>query len=121
MHELSIAGNIADMVRREMSDRRLPRVEAITLRIGRMTDVNPDALTFGFEVITRDTELAGTKLIITEIPIAAKCSLCEREFDVPEFSFICPNCGSNSVELIRGMELDIASLEVVENTSVTSS
>lgn len=120
MHELSIAGNIADMVRREMSDRGLARVEAITVHIGRMTDVNSDALAFGFDVITRDTELAGTKLIIEEIPLAAKCKLCGREFDVPEFSFICPNCGSNSVQLIRGMELDLASLEVVESTSVKS-
>ncbi|MCM2270990.1 MAG: hydrogenase maturation nickel metallochaperone HypA [candidate division Zixibacteria bacterium] len=120
MHELNIAGNIADMVRREMSERGLSQVEAISLRLGRMTDVNPDALSFGFGVITRDTELAGAKLIIEEIPVAAKCHQCEREFDVPEFSFSCPSCGSNAVRLIRGMELEIASLEVVENTSATS-
>lgn len=121
MHELSIAGNIVDTVRRETSDRGLSRIEAITIRIGRMTDVNPDALTFGFEVITRDTELAGTKLIIELVPIAAKCKRCGREFEVPEYSFICPDCSSNAVELIRGLELDIAFFEVVESAPIASS
>lgn len=121
MHELSIAGNIAEMVRRETSDRELLRIEAITVRIGRMTDVNPDALTFGFEVITRDSELAGTKLIIEQVPAAALCKSCDQEFEIPGLSFTCPNCGANSVEVIRGMELDIISLEVTESASVASS
>jgi len=49
MHELGIAQNIVDAVLLEMKTRHLPLVAAVALRIGALTDVDPEALTFGLK------------------------------------------------------------------------
>jgi hydrogenase nickel incorporation protein HypA/HybF len=116
MHELSIAGNIVEAVQQEMTSRGISRVATIALKIGRMTDIDAEALRFGFDVITRETSLDGTHLIIEHIPIAARCKGCGSEFEVDEYLFICPGCKSSAVELIHGLELDIAYLEIPEDT-----
>ncbi len=119
MHELSIAGNIVEAVEREMSTRGIDRVATIALRIGRMTDVDAEALRFGFEVITKETRLDGARLAIESIPIVARCTACATEFEIPEMMFICPSCRSTSVDLVQGMELDIAYIEVPDENTVS--
>lgn len=115
MHELSIAGNIVEAVQQEMLSRGIDRVATIALKIGRMTDIDAEALRFGFEVITKETPLANTNLVIEHIPIAARCQACLHEFEVSDFQFICPACSGSAVDLIHGQELDIAYLEIPDD------
>lgn len=121
MHELSIAGNIVEAVEREMTARGIDRLTTIALRIGRMTDVDAEALRFGFEVITKETRLDGTKLAIEHLPIVARCTVCATEFEIPEMIFVCPSCRSTSVDLVQGTELDIAYIEVPDENTVSES
>ncbi len=111
MHELSIATNISEAVTRVMTERGLGKVSAIGLRIGDLSGVDPEALRFGFEVITKETALDGTALEIVAVPVAAKCRACGTQFDVENYLFVCPSCGNSRVDVIRGMELEIAYLE----------
>jgi len=115
MHEVGIAGSIVDSVLREMKVRNLKSVATIALRIGALTDVDPDALSFGFEVLTKDTPLAGTRLDIQRIEIRGECGDCATGFEIKDLQFICPHCSGRNVKLINGMELDIAYLEVPDD------
>ncbi len=112
MHELAIAENIVTAVLAEMARRRISRIRAIGLRIGDLTDVVPEALEFGFEAITKDTDLEKTELKIEHIPLKGRCNSCRQEFPLERYLFICPECGSHDVDVIEGQELDIAFLEV---------
>ncbi len=112
MHELGIAQNIVDAVLLEMKNRHLPSVSAIALRIGVLTDVDPDALSFGFEILAKETPLGPVKLSIQRVPVRGVCESCNAEFEVEEFVFVCPRCSSRSIKLTSGTELDIAYLEV---------
>jgi len=111
MHELSIAQSIIDIVAAEMSKNRLSRVEAITLRIGEMTQIMPDALVFGFECLSRQTVLEGAGLIIESVPARGYCTRCAREFEVKDWHFSCPLCGQGTVDIVSGRELDVVSIE----------
>ncbi|MGD8605331.1 MAG: hydrogenase maturation nickel metallochaperone HypA, partial [Anaerolineales bacterium] len=64
MHELAIADSIFRTVLAEIDKNGYARVSAIGLRIGLLTDVVPEALTFGFEAIARGTSLEHTGLKI---------------------------------------------------------
>ncbi len=112
MHELSIARNIIDIVTAEADKRHLDRVTAIHLRIGALSGVDPEALSFGFEAATLDTRLAGTKLVIRQVPVKAKCRACGREFTVKDLMFLCPNCHSVDVDVTQGEEMQIEHLVV---------
>jgi len=49
------------------------RVERVNLKVGRLSAVVPSSLRFCFEIITKDTALAGAELRIQEIPVVARC------------------------------------------------
>ena len=112
MHELSIASSITDTVLKEAGKRSLLSVHSITLRIGVLTAIEPAALTFGFEAMTKGTLLENTKLKIESIPISGVCQTGKKEFEIEAFVFICPACDSSDIKTIRGNELEITSIEV---------
>lgn len=114
VHEVGIASAIVESVLHEMQARNLPSVCSIAVKVGRLTDVDPEALSFGFDILTRDTRLAATKLDIHRIPICGVCESCATDFEVEDYRFVCPHCDSRKVKLTSGMELDIAYLEVPE-------
>ncbi len=112
MHELAIAESIVKIALGEIEKRKLYSVNTIHVRIGALNAVVPEALQFGFEAITADTRLADTRLDIESVSIKGKCRKCSSEFEVEEFMFICPLCGSAEIKLIQGEELHVAYMEV---------
>lgn len=120
MHELSIAENILDIVLRKVEEEKLGAVTAIYVRIGTLTDVVPESLTFGFDVIKKGTALSETQLRTEIVPLEACCRSCSRNFTATDFIFLCPHCGSSDVEVISGMELEISHLEVEESLTDVS-
>lgn len=111
MHELSIASSIVDTVLLEVEKRNLKNVSLISMRIGALTDIVPDSLQFGFEMMTKDTILENTELKIESIPVKGRCKNCHKDFEVVEFIFICSNCASVDLDIHQGNELEIAFIE----------
>ena len=70
MHELSIAQSIVEMVGERAGDARVHR---LTLVIGRLSGVMPDALRFCFDVCTEGTVLEGAVLEIIEPSGRGRC------------------------------------------------
>jgi hydrogenase nickel incorporation protein HypA/HybF len=112
VHELSIAREIIAIVTAETDKRHLGRVTAIHLRIGALSGVDPEALSFGFEAATLDTGLEGTRLVIQQIPVQAHCRACGQEFTVEDLIFLCPGCHAADVEVTQGEEMQIDHLVV---------
>ena len=69
MHELAIAESIIETALDLLKKRNADRITEIGLRIGRLSDVVPDALEFGFDACKRETPLADAKLSIEKIPV----------------------------------------------------
>ena len=111
MHELSIASSIVETVTVEMLSRGLTSIGKVGLRIGALTNVDPEALRFGYETMVVDTPLAGSTLEIESLPVKAICRKCGHSFEAHDFIFICPNCESGDNEVTQGQELEIAFLE----------
>ena len=113
MHEMSIAVNIVDIVKLELAKNEASQLKSIKLKIGKMSAVEPESLSFCFGAITEGTDMEGARLDIEEVPIRGRCRNCSAEFELDRyFSTPCPGCGGASSELISGKELDIVSMEV---------
>jgi len=108
MHELAITESIVAAVVERMPDTPVRRVH---LSIGRLSGVVPDAVRFCFDLVTAGTTLDGAELEIDEPHGRVACRGCGTEFDSDEVLALCP-CGSADVELLRGRELRIRSVEV---------
>lgn len=112
MHELSLMEAVREQALEQARLHAASRIDGITLRIGSLAGVEPEALRFAFEVVMAGSIAAEAWLRIEQVPAAAFCSRCGREFPVLEGLWECPDCGGLSPQLRRGRELELASLQL---------
>ena len=93
---------------------------AVGVRIGELAAVDPNALNFAFEALTRETEFEGLRLEIEIRPRRHRCLDCGKEFTVKDFDFRCPTCQSIRGECVSGDELEMAYLELEEHEPSTA-
>ncbi|HEY0930999.1 MAG TPA: hydrogenase maturation nickel metallochaperone HypA [Gemmatimonas sp.] len=118
MHELSIAQNIVEVADAEARRLGAASVRAVYLAVGRLSGIEPGALLFSYELVAEGTRLAGSRLVIEDIPIAIHCAPCDATHDLPGVNrFRCPVCDTPSGDIRRGRELDLTGLEVDDDRS----
>jgi hydrogenase nickel incorporation protein HypA/HybF len=110
MHELGITQNIVAIALKHAQD---SKVQRISLEIGKLSAVLPDAIQFCFDVCCAGTTLEGAELKIIEIPGLGRCRRCGTEIVLEQPFGIC-TCGSTDLDIVRGEELKIKELEVEE-------
>jgi hydrogenase nickel incorporation protein HypA/HybF len=108
MHEMTITLSAVEICQ-ALAKGRL--VTAVTLEIGELSDVMPEAVAFCFDACTKGTHLEGAKLHIVRISGRGRCA-CGREFSVVAPCDPCPSCGGYGFELLSGQELRVKELEV---------
>jgi len=111
MHELSIASAIVAIAERHAAGRR---VTAVEVSVGHLRQVVPDSLAFAFELVAEGTVIEGAELVLHEVPAAGRCRACATDGPLTAFPLHCAACGSLDVEVIRGEELLVDSLELEE-------
>jgi hydrogenase nickel incorporation protein HypA/HybF len=113
LHELSIVLGIIDTVSESVEAARAKKVVATYLRVGALSGVVKDALLFSFDLATQDTPLAGSQLIVEELPVVIFCQSCGKTAELPGVqSFRCPVCQMPSGDIRQGKELEIRLIEV---------
>ena len=114
MHEIGIASSILETLDAEARKRPGEKIIAVGLRIGELSSIDRDALTFAFEALTRETSWDNLKVEIEWCPRRQRCLACSEEFAVAGYEMACPKCGKCRSTCISGTELDIAYLELEE-------
>jgi hydrogenase nickel incorporation protein HypA/HybF len=109
VHELSITQGVVEICEKNAGGRR---IVSVTLEIGALSGVVPDAIEFCFDACTQDTPLKGARLIIERVPARGRCHRCGAEFAVAAYYDPCPACGGFGAELLSGEELRVKELEV---------
>jgi hydrogenase nickel incorporation protein HypA/HybF len=108
MHELSITRNVVSICAERANGGAVSRV---TLEIGKLSAVMPEAVRFCFDVCAKGTPLEGATLDIIEVPGRAQCLDCHGEVALATLAGRC-QCGSNRLRVIAGEELKIKEMEV---------
>jgi hydrogenase nickel incorporation protein HypA/HybF len=119
MHEMSIANSVLDAVRAELQRFPNGHVYKVGLRIGALAGVDPDALSFCFEALVRETDLDPLALEIEYRSRTHRCRGCGGSFAASAEDSVCPDCGGAESDFIGGDELELAYLEVEDGTGAT--
>ncbi len=89
------------------------RVSAVYLRVGALAGVVKDALLFSFDLATEETLLAGSKLVVEELPVMVFCETCAKTVELAGVqSFRCPMCDTASADVRQGKELEVRAIEI---------
>ena len=112
MHEMSIAQSLVALLREEMEKAGALTLRSVRLEIGQMSAIVPDALSFGFQVVTADTDLEGAELIMDIVPLRGSCRDCGGSFDIENYAFECPLCGGSEIDTLSGQELAVKEITV---------
>lgn len=109
MHELGITRNIVSIVSEHAKGARVKRV---SLEIGKLSAVLPDAIRFCFDVCAEGTELENADLEIIEVAGLKKCQDCEMITETNQVVGPC-DCGSWNTMPIAGEELRVKEMELI--------
>ena len=114
MHELSIALSIVDIATEAAEKHGGGTVEALYLKLGKLSGVVKDALLFSWELACAGTPIEGSRLVIEEVPVVVHCGSCNADRMLDSINnFICPVCDHATPTVIRGRELQVTALEIV--------
>lgn len=117
MHELSIALSLVDLACEE-AERLNARVDALHLRIGALSGVVVEALEFSFALATAGTAIDGARLVVEQMPIVARCSICDVDRVIPSEQHLrCPVCRTSTQVVVSGTELELFALEVQDGAA----
>ena len=112
MHELAITQSMLDVALEHAEKAEAKEIKRINLVIGEMTGIVEQCVQFYFNFFGKGTIAEGATLSFTEVPTTARCRNCDKQFEVEEFTWACPHCGGNDLELVAGKELFVESIEV---------
>lgn len=117
MHELSIALSMIDMASEQAASHGGARVTALHLKLGPLSGVVKEALTFSYEIACQGTALEGSQLIIEDVPVKIFCSACDSD-QVVDTILRCPRCGELSADVVEGRDLEVVAIELEEELVV---
>ncbi len=103
---------ILETVEREMANCNASTLKRLTLRVGRLTAVEPEAMRFAFDSSIEKTPMEGAALDIVEATLSGRCRECGTEFDLTELDSPCPICKGVDIKRLTGTESDIISIDV---------
>ncbi len=113
MHELGVAQDLFRLVEDKAKENNLREVTRIVVIVGEAAGIEEDFLRHSL----RDHVMPGTiaekaELEITKEPLRAKCWACGKEINVQQSSTLeCPACGDNNLEITRGKNVYLQSIE----------
>ena len=111
LHELSIAESVVRVASRQADGRKVTKVQ---MRVGYLRQVVPSSLAFGFGLLAEGTPVEGAELEIEQIPAEGRCRVCGVESCLGSFPLQCQACGGFDLEILKGEELMVDSLELEE-------
>ena len=110
MHELSLCHAIAGVVRSHAGDRH---VDVVRVQVGALRQVVPESLEFCWSMVRDHEDMADAELELEFVPAEVVCRSCrQRSLIESRWSVLCPRCESSDVEVVRGNEFLVTSLDV---------
>ncbi|MDO9073547.1 MAG: hydrogenase maturation nickel metallochaperone HypA [Rubrivivax sp.] len=112
MHEMSLAESVREIVEETARANGARQVSVVRLEIGRLSQVEVDAMRFAFEVVQRGTVAEGARLEIVETDGTAWCMLCSAPVVMQRRGDPCPVCQSFQLQVTGGDRMRVMDIEI---------
>ena len=113
MHEISLLENVREILQEHAKTQHFKQVKQITLEIGQLSCVEPEALRFGFDVVMKESLAKDAKLILATLKGLGICDKCKQPVSIETLYDPCELCGNPFVTVTQGNEMKIKDLIVI--------
>lgn len=108
MHELGIVFHIIDSVEAVGKENALQSVRRVTMELGEVSGVVPEALIDCWNWAKKRSELLkNSTMEIEPLQAVTLCRACGAEYSTVAHGRICPQCGSGETHLLTGTQINI--------------
>lgn len=112
MHEMSLAQGALQLIEDAAQRDGFQKVVAVWLEIGQLSGVEPEAMRFCFDAVTRGSVAEAARLEIIVTPGQGWCMACAKTVPMHEVFGECPICGGVQLQVSGGTEMRVKELEV---------
>ena len=112
MHEYSIVQSLLNQCEDNAKANNATKVLKVVVKIGVMSGVEPDLLQIAFDTFKERTMCEEAKFIMNIQSVVVKCKSCNKESELKDNQYICPECKSYNLEILDGEEMFLMSLEL---------
>lgn len=112
MHEMSLAESVREIVEDTARAHGAHRVVAVRLEIGKLAQVEIDAMRFAFDVVRRGSLAAAARLDIVETDGAAWCMRCAIPVVIGQRGDPCPQCRQYQLQVTGGDRMRVMDIEI---------
>ncbi|MDD2864874.1 MAG: hydrogenase maturation nickel metallochaperone HypA [Methylococcales bacterium] len=112
MHEMSLCEGMLEILQEQAKTQNYSTVKTVFLEIGKLSNVEPDAMRFAFPVVAKGSLAENATLEIIEVSGQAWCMQCEKNVVIEQRYDGCPFCESHQLQVIDGEQMRIKELEV---------
>jgi len=111
MHEMALVQEIVDLCLHHAVGKP---VLAVTVEIGVLSGVVPEAVEFCFAACSNGTLVASARLEIRQTAGLGRCLQCQTTQAMSQLYDPCRQCGSYALEIMSGEEMRVVAIEVAE-------
>ncbi|MBP6764731.1 MAG: hydrogenase maturation nickel metallochaperone HypA [Rubrivivax sp.] len=112
MHEMSLAESVREIVQDTAAANGATHVKLVRLEIGRLAQVELDAMRFAFDVVKRGSLAESAVLEIVEVDGTAWCLACSTAVTITQRGDACPHCGSYQLQVSGGDRMRVLDIEI---------
>ena len=112
MHEMSLAESVREIVEETARANQATRVLSVRLEIGKLSQVEIEAMRFAFEVVKRGSLADQAGLEIVETDATAWCMPCSSTVTVTARGHPCPQCGSYQLQVNGGDRMRVLDIQI---------
>lgn len=102
MHEESLIRSLLRQVEELAQQHHAIAVEDIEVEVGPLSGVEPLLLQDAFERLRAESLWPRAELSVQQVGLDIRCRNCETESQLQDFRFVCHECGSTSLQIVRG-------------------
>lgn len=112
MHEMALAESMLQIVEETARRNAATRVSTVWLELGALSHVEPQALRFCFDAVTRGSVADGAALTIVETPGSAWCMQCSETVPLAQLGDACPGCSGYQLTVTQGDAMRVKEIEI---------
>ena len=120
MHEESLMRSLLRQVGELSQLHHATAVEEIEVEVGPLSGVEPLLLQDAFERLKGEFSWPLAELSVLQVGLDILCKICQSESQLQDFRFVCHQCGSTSLQILRGDAFRLLNVRMQIDESVTA-